>query len=314
MNATPPYLTKGPEQRDRHAANLIFTVSAGSAWREILRRIARKRGRPARLLMPAYIGQSEAAGSGIFDPVRDAQASYTFYPVLPNLVPDLDTIALLLDTTGFDALLLVHWFGFVQVDLAGLKALCDRRGVMLVEDCAHCLYGSDQLPGRTGDYAYYSIHKMYPTGSGGILRQNAPGAAPEEPHHLDACDPAALEQVIRTDRNAVITRRRENYRYLWEQIARIPQLERLWVLDASTTPHNFPLYVRNGQREDLYFHLRERGFPTIALYHRMIDELDREQFPVSFEISERILNLPVHQDTDIADLQKLVMAIGAYFG
>ena len=317
MNPAKPILRKGPEQPDRFTANLEFTISAGAAWREILRRIASERGRPARLLMPPYIGQTAAAGSGIFDPVREAKAEYVFYPVNSNLVPDQVALAKLLETRELDALLVVHWFGFIQVDLAVVKTLCDRHGVILVEDCAHCLFGHDQLPGRTGHYAYYSIHKMYPTGTGGILRHNTAQSLLGQQagsDRLEACEPAVLEQVIRTDKDAVIDRRRENYAFLWEAMSGIPQVEPQWTLGPQTTPHNFPVFIGDGQREKLYFYLLERGFPTIALYYQMIDELNRDKFPNSFEIANKILNFPVHQDTDIEDLVQLVTAIRAYFG
>ena len=51
--------------------------------------------------------------------------------------------------------------------------------------------------------------------------------------------------------------------------------------------------------------------PTIALYYRLIDAIRPEEFPVSHLLSRSILNLPVHQDTEIADLHQLTDALEA---
>ena len=78
-------------------------------------------------------------------------------------------------------------------------------------------------------------------------------------------------------------------------------------------PHNFPIKVRHGKREQLYFNLMKKGMPTIALYYRLIDKIEKEEFPISFKISDEILNLPVHQDTSLKDIDLLCAALKKYF-
>ncbi|NNJ71538.1 MAG: hypothetical protein HKP10_09670, partial [Kiritimatiellales bacterium] len=67
--------------------------------------------------------------------------------------------------------------------------------------------------------------------------------------------------------------------------------------------------VTGMTREKLYFDLIERGFTLIALYYRLVPEIDEERFPVSHMLSQSILNLPVHQDTTTEDLDDLIHAI-----
>jgi dTDP-4-amino-4,6-dideoxygalactose transaminase len=71
------------------------------------------------------------------------------------------------------ALLATHYFGFAQ-PLAELRALCDRYGVYLIEDCAHALLSDDAAGalGRVGDVAIYSMRKTLPIPNGGAVLFN----------------------------------------------------------------------------------------------------------------------------------------------
>lgn len=308
-------LLKGPERRDTFTANITFTTSARSAWGEILRRLTLAKQRPLKLLMPAYIGQNEREGSGIFDPVRAIGSSAELYPLDARLVPDVSAIEKAITAGGIDVLLVVHYFGFVRVPLSELKVLCETHGVTLVEDCAHCCFLNENEHGLTGDYSFYSLHKSFPTGTGGVLRVNGVDGAgrASESSELEPCDPTVLEQLLRTDVQAVNDRRRGNYGILERALADLEGVTPLWALDTETVPQSFPILVADGRREKLYFHLQERGLATIALYYRMADELDRALHPISFEISDSILNLPVHQDTSAQDLDVLVGEMASFF-
>jgi len=68
---------------------------------------------------------------------------------------------------------------------------------------------------------------------------------------------------------------------------------------------NLPIIVKNNKREKLYFKLMDEGIPTIALYYRLIDSIDRRQYPDSYYLSNNILNLPVHQDITKNDIEIL---------
>ena len=307
-------LLKGPEHKQTFSAELVFTTSARQAWGQILERLTAIEQRPLRLLMPAYVGQNDKEGSGVFDPIRSIGSVVQFYGLDERLVPDVAAIEAAI--AGIDVLLIIHYFGFVQVDLAGLRALCDRAGVVLVEDCAHCCFQHGSEHGATGHFSFYSLHKFFPTQTGGVLRQNAElvgwAESVPSPEMAAACDSAVLGQLLATDISAVNRCRRENYQYLEQALAEVQGISPLWNLDPVTVPHNFPVLVGDGRREKLYFYLQEHELITIALYYRLVDELDAKRFATSFDISGSILNLPVHQDTTVADLEPLVGHIEAF--
>jgi len=66
------------------------------------------------------------------------------------------------------AVVVVHLYGQRQ-DVRCLRSLCDRHGIVLIEDCAHRIGDLAEIP--TGDIACYSFNavKEAPAGEGGLL-------------------------------------------------------------------------------------------------------------------------------------------------
>jgi dTDP-4-amino-4,6-dideoxygalactose transaminase len=102
-------------------------------------------------------------------PVLACGAEPRFYRIRPDTSVDLDDIAARLDPS-VRVLMVTHYFGFPQ-PLAALRAFCDTRGLLLLEDCAHGFFGEYQgAPfGAWGDYAIASSMKFFPVYEGGCL-------------------------------------------------------------------------------------------------------------------------------------------------
>jgi dTDP-4-amino-4,6-dideoxygalactose transaminase len=107
------------------------------------------------------------------------------------------------------ALMVTHFFGFGQ-RLEEVRALCDRRGVRLVEDCAHALLSDNPSGnlGRLGDVSIYSMRKTLPLPNGGAVLFNDPAVpipeALEAPPRLttwlkalDLARKSAVDRVLR---------------------------------------------------------------------------------------------------------------------
>jgi dTDP-4-amino-4,6-dideoxygalactose transaminase len=308
-------LLKKPQQTTHFTRRLQFTSSARVAWHAILKNVMTSIARTPRLLLPAYIGQNEREGSGVFDPIRQLNCEHAFYSLDDRLTPCENDIERQLETEQPDLLLVIHYFGFVKLNMDRIRNLCDKHQVILVEDCAHAgVFDERATAGVTGDFSFHSLHKFFAVDSGGALRTNRQTSQQPAIAEQETCDSAVLEQVLRSDVQAICSKRRDNYKFLMEQLVRIDELTPLWKLDSETVPHSFPVRIANGARERLYFHLLEQGMPTIALYYQLADELKQADHPTSFEISNSILNLPVHQDTTNDDLIRLVNEIEVFFG
>lgn len=289
----------------RFAKRFAFTSSARVGWRLILEGIHFQEGES--MLLPSYVGITDREGSGISDPLQATHTAYTLYPLDDHLRPNLDELESMMKTGRHPLLLVVHYFGIVHVDLIKLRELCERYQTLLIEDCAHVPWPlhNNTGPGSIGHAAFYSLHKSIAVPTGGILRVNDPNIALPTPDGADRIDYVCLEQFLRTDMESVAIKRRGNYQWLANRLAYVDGLTVLFPDIGELVPHDFPIVVHDGYREKLYFELMKEDLPIIALYYRLIDSITADEFPASHAFSKNILNLPVHQDTDQADLERL---------
>jgi len=116
------------------------------------------------VLVPAYHSPS------MVPPAHWCGATVAFYRMRPDTAPDLADVEAKIAAGRVKAILATHFFGIPQ-DLAPLRALCDRHGIGLVEDCAHAFFGARDgvAVGSTGDYAIGSTMKFFPIYEGGCL-------------------------------------------------------------------------------------------------------------------------------------------------
>jgi dTDP-4-amino-4,6-dideoxygalactose transaminase len=165
-------LTLGPRTteleegfRARHEASYAVAVSSGTSALEIILRTIGVEGHE--IVVPANTFFASAAA------VLHAGGTPRFADVAP------DTLALSASTVeaaineGTAGVMLVHIGGAITPEVDAIRALCERRGVFLVEDAAHA-HGSS-LDGRpAGSFGVASAFSFYPTkvmttGEGGMI-------------------------------------------------------------------------------------------------------------------------------------------------
>lgn len=125
------------------------------------------------VLLPSYLC------TAAIEPFLAFGASVEFYELGKDLSPDLaDLESRIRPETG--AILAVHYFGF-PAPIERLRELCDRRGIRLIEDCAHVLVGevSGRPLGSFGDASIFSWRKFLPLYDGADLQLNRPGRLPD---------------------------------------------------------------------------------------------------------------------------------------
>lgn len=115
------------------------------------------------VLIPAYHCEAMVA------PARWRGATAVFYRINRDTSIQFDDIASKISPKT-RAIIVTHYFGFEQ-QLQHLKALCEEHGIVVVEDCAHALFGlsSGQTIGTSGDYAVASCMKFLPIYEGGLI-------------------------------------------------------------------------------------------------------------------------------------------------
>jgi perosamine synthetase len=125
------------------------------------------------VLLPTYHCPTMVA------PAVELGARPRFYPIDAGGSPDLAWLDRQ-DLSGVRVLLVPHLFGLPQ-PMARIRAWCDARGLALLEDCAHSLFGvSDgRAAGSWGDVSIGSLTKFLPVPEGGCLVLNKGQSAPD---------------------------------------------------------------------------------------------------------------------------------------
>ena len=129
----------------------------------------------------------------IVESVLSLGAEPCFYPVTPDLKPDFSLLMHLLQErkVSFVAMVLTHYFGFPNA-VKEAEQFCKANGIVLIEDCAHALYGQAEgrVLGCIGSYAVASLWKFLPVRSGAVLLDNT---CTREEHHLSR--PPVMEEI-----------------------------------------------------------------------------------------------------------------------
>lgn len=288
--------------------------TARAAFRVLLTRM----GVPAKgsVLLPSYVGWSPREGSGVFDPIRELGASYSFYRMTRELKIDLEDLARALGGEPSRALLLIHYFGYPDPFAREAAALAREAGVVVVEDEAHALLSDlvGGVCGRAGAASLFSLHKMLPLDTGGLLVLN--DLQWHQPSRETVPVQALAARLSEFDLAGIAKVRRENAAFLARRLEPLhgaltplrPELP------PGVVPQTFPVLLRQAPRDDVYARMNAAGFGVVSLYHTLISELEETSFPDSHWISRRILNLPIHQDSLPDTLDAMVTELAGVLG
>jgi perosamine synthetase len=124
-----------------------------------------QRWRESTVWMPAYHCGVEVQA------VLDAGLHVDFYRIQPNLAIDVEDLAGKFRMRP-GPVLVIHYYGFAQPDVAAVDAMCREFGMPWVEDCAHALFSTDggRALGSLAPLAVFSLHKTLPLYDGGALQ------------------------------------------------------------------------------------------------------------------------------------------------
>lgn len=262
------------------------------------------------ILLPAYVGWSAREGSGVFDPIQTPHLPHAFYRVDERLRVDLDHLEHLFSTNRVKVLVLIHYFGCVDPSYGEMVALARQYGTIVLEDEAHAML-TDLVggkSGRLGDACIFSLHKLLPVKTGGMLVFN-----PNMECLLEKTDSqqgtVALPWTY--DLKQIACRRRDNLDRLHQLLQpTAAEIDPLWGLPGpGEVPQTLPVIIRNVSRDQLYSAMNDAGFGVVSLYHTLINEITADEFPASHFLARHILNLPVHQDATPQALEAMVVQL-----
>jgi dTDP-4-amino-4,6-dideoxygalactose transaminase len=182
------------------------------------------------VLLPAYLCES------VVTPVETVGARPVFFPTGRRLEVDLAALEASVGPRT-RAVVVIHYLGFPG-PVEEVRQLCDRRGLALIEDCAHALYSErgGRPVGAIGDLAIFSPWKSLPLPDGGLLIANRADLAPKLPERRPAASRSwarlayrslgAVEQLVGWSPRLALLQRPAVRRSLHEQVSAGP-VERL---------------------------------------------------------------------------------------
>lgn len=296
-------ITKKALNKDCFKREWVYMDSARDAWSEIIEKykILHPNGK---ILLPAYIGWSANEGSGIFDSVVKSCLAYDFYGLEMHLEIDVDDLKIKTSKNENPLVLLVHYFGFMDSRYAEIASWLEENNIFFVEDCAHA-WLTDLIGGkcgRRGNFSFYSLHKLLPVATGGVMVNNLP-----EGNNKKEINPFF---ELNYDLFSIAAIRRSNYNYLVKLLLDIKGIEVIYKnLKEGVCPQTLPVIVKNYDRTTLYNKMNEAGFGMVSLYHTMIDNLKDSPFEAPTVLAKKIINFPVHQDISKSDIDQMVKEI-----
>jgi len=117
----------------------------------------------------------------MISPIVAVGAEPLFFPIDNLGAPRLDVLAAQ-DLRLVRGMLVAHYFGLPQT-MSTVRKFCDERGIALIEDCAHAMFG--KVEGRPiggwGDFAIASLTKFFSVTDGGCLVLASGIAMPRPP-------------------------------------------------------------------------------------------------------------------------------------
>lgn len=301
---------KAPEF-PKHLSSAAFFESARAGLSAFYRSRA-VNGR-LRVILPSYIGWSPNEGSGLFDSVTNANYEHAFYKLNRQGDVSVDSLRAIEETDTPSVLVLVHYFGRPDPHYDELVSIGKDRGWALAEDCAHSMltHLCTQRLGTRSDAMVYSLHKMLPLNTGGVLLTTA-GGIPDGLN--DECMVNAARSFVGYDYATAANHRQKISIEINNNMSILHGLASpLWGNTDLTkfVPQSYPIVINAGpeKRNLLYERLHEQcGLTT--LYHTLIKPLlENDAFEDSQWLSNHITNLPVHTAVSVESVKPMLIAI-----
>ncbi len=283
------------------------------------------------ILLPAYICEA------VLTPFKVSEFKIKFYDVNERLEVKKEVIAK--ELKNAKALLIIDYFGFPQKDGNDIHKLCNKKGVLLLEDRVHSWLSKFD---SYGDISFNSFRKMLPVPDGATIEGITPSQLEKPPSKFvrfmllslmfrrffkqksqDLYRKAEYEEIERykkpargsriskfvlerIDLSKVIKIRKENFTYLlnnWKGINGITPLYK--TLPDYVCPLGFPVLCRH--RDNLKQHLiRHKIYPPI---HWILSKDIPKRFKVAHKISNELLTIPIDQRYTQHDMERVLKII-----
>lgn len=245
------------------------------------------------------------------------------------------------------AIVPVNLFG-QSCDLEPIMALAQEHGLWVIEDNAQAIGAdytfSDSSTAKTGTIGHIGCTSFYPSknlgayGDGGAISTNRADLAEKmqmvanhgqvRRYYHDVVGVNSRLDAIQAVVLGVKLKRLDEYAAARQAAADFYD-QALAGLDWIQTPvrhpksthvfHQYTLLVKNGQRDALQMYLQQKGVPTMIYYPVPLYEQDAfrpftdlTHLPVTEQLCQEVLSLPIHTELDSEQLNYIVEAVKSF--
>lgn len=265
------------------------------------------------IMLPGYIGWSPREGSGIFDAVKEIDGiNIVYYKMDENLQIDCSNFKKCFSQYSVSAVLIVNYFGFRDINYQELCKYAHNQNAIIVEDNAHGFFTYYNCTSCYSDATFFSYHKMFPVSSGGGLKLLSDKVKNLPIMKNKKCPRDFCEWNYNIYKISEI--RLFNYRLLDGYIKKHPYynenflipLYDLEYITKGNIPQTYPVKIVSGNRNEIYAEMNRQGYGVVSLYHTLVKDLRTDYHSKANELSNCILNLPIHQDVDSTLYEEMV--------
>ncbi|GJL70590.1 MAG: glutamine--scyllo-inositol aminotransferase [Nitrospirales bacterium] len=270
-------------------------------------------------------------------------------PVFVDVMPDTFNLdpSRLADslTSEVKAILPVHLFGQCA-DMESIVQIADKKGIPVIEDACQAIGAVRNgvqagAFGRTGCFSFFPSKNLGGFGDGGLIATRDPlvaerlqllrvhGSRSEYHHHfigmnsrLDALQAAILQ--VKFQHLVEWTAKRQahatSYQKLFQTCGLDEQVTAPIVLSGNSHVYN-QFTIRTPQRDELSAYLTQHGIGNRIYYPVPLHLQECYQtlgyhkgdFPVSEQLSQEVLSLPIYPELTPDQLQYVVDTIKSFF-
>ncbi len=246
-------------------------------------------------------------------------------------------------TSRTKAIIPVHFHGNVA-DMRAITAICQRHGLLLIEDCAQAHFAQHNGKnvgtfGQAATFSFYPGKNLGAFGDGGavvtnddalaknMLRFARHGALNKYDHtieginsRLDAIQAAVLSIKLRHIQDWTESRR-HNAALYGQWLSDVPQVK--LPVERTGGSHVYHLYVIRclEDRDGLKTYLLAKGIDSMLHYPVMLPLLDAyghlghssSDFPMAFAHQQQILSLPMFPELREDEVRTICSAIREFY-
>jgi dTDP-4-amino-4,6-dideoxygalactose transaminase len=133
--------------------------------------------------------------------------------------------------------------------------------------------------------------------------------ATREVNSVQAISKTSLNLFEITSEEDIVEKRRKNYSYLQEHLQEINNIKFFYLsLPEGVCPLCFPILTDN--RDKIRNDLLKQGISVRAFWDILPEEISASDYPISHQVSEKILLLPIHQSLEEEHLDHILCSLG----